>query len=441
MNETMKTIYNTLIVALALASLSPAAAQAQSWSLEDCINYATENNLTVKSQLLSRMSAEQSITDARSRYLPQISAGASQNWSIGRGLTAENTYANQNTSSFSWNGGLSLPLFSGLSTERQIAYAKANLQQITEQYEAAKEDISINVITAYLQVLYCEEMVEVANNQVALSQYEYTRQQALLEAGKIPEVDLLEAKSQLANDQYSVVQCANDLTLAKIDLIQLLQLRVEASEFDVKPLSEAEALIVEPGEAYALALQYNHSIAAARKGIIASDKNISLAKAGYLPTLSFTTGIGSTYYTLSGMKSESFGRQMDHNLSTSFGFSLNVPIFDAFSTRNSVRRAKIDKLNAELNLDQAEQQLYRSIQQAYYQAVGAQEKKASSMVAEESALAAFESMQEKYNIGRATPTEYEQSKNTALRCTAERIQAQYELILRSRLLQYYTTPH
>lgn len=434
----MKTAKYILVATLMLTSL---AAEAKSWSLDDCIRYAIDNNLTVRAQRLSQMSAEQSVTDAKSRYLPQVSAGANQNWSIGRGLTAENTYANQNTSSFSWNAGLSLPIFSGLSTERQVAYAKANLQQITEQYEAAKEDISINVITAYLQVLYAEEMVDVAQNQVDLSQYEFTRRQALLEAGKIPEIDLLEAQSQLANDRYSVVQSANDLTMAKIDLIQLLQLRVEAEEFDVTPLSGDEAMIVAPDEAYRLALQYNHSIAAARKGIIVSDKSISLAKSGYLPTLSFSTGIGSTYYTLSGMKSESFGRQMDHNLSTSFGFSLNVPIFDAFSTRNSVRRAKIEKLNAELSLDQAEQKLYRDIQQAYYQAVGAQQKQESSLVAENSALRAFEAMQEKYNIGRATPSEYEQSKNTALRCTAERIQARYELILRSRLLQYYTTPH
>ncbi len=426
---------------IVMAMISAACMQAKTWSLDDCINYAIANNLTVKAQQLSQMSAKQSITDAKSRYLPQVSANASQSWNIGRGLTSENTYANRNTSSFGWNGGISLPLFSGLSTERQVAYAKANLQRITEQYEAAKEDISINVITSYLQVLYCYEMVQVAQNQVDLSQYEYTRQQALLEAGKIPEVDMLEAQSQLANDQYTVVQNTNQLSLAKIDLIQLLQLRVEADEFDVLPLSEAESMLMAPDEAYALALQYNHSIAAARKGILTSEKNIKLAKSGYLPTLSLNAGIGSSYYTISGMKSESFGSQMDHNLSTSFGLSLNVPIFDAFSTRNSVRRAKIEKLNAELNLDQAEQKLYREIQQAYYQAVGAHEKRESSLIAENSAQRAFEAMQEKYNIGRATPTEYEQSKNKVLRCTAERIQAQYEYILRSRLLQYYTTPH
>ncbi len=416
-------------------------ASAEVWTLDQCMEYAVEHNLTVKSRKISEMTAEQSITDAKDRYLPNVSAGASQSWNMGRALTMDNTYADRNTSSFSWNAGLNLPLFSGLNTERQIAYAKANLAQITEQYEAAKEDISINVITSYLQVLYYKELLQVAHNQVALSQYELDRQTALLEAGKIPEVDMLEAKSQLASDLYSVSDTENSLTLAIIDLIQLLELHCEPADFDIAPLSDDQALIVPADEAYKLALQYNHTIAAARKGIIASEKNISLAKTGYIPTLSFNAGVGSNYYKTSGYANESFGDQMNHNLSYYFGFSLNIPIFDAFSTRNSVRRAKLSKLSSELELDQAEQQLYRTIQQAYHQAVGAQEKLTSSTVAEEAALAAFEAMQEKYNIGRATPTEYEQSKTKALRCTAERIQANYELILRSRLLQYYSQPH
>ncbi len=429
---------NTLLILFLFCCLSVSA---DTWSLDQCIDYAIEHNLTVKQQKINEMTAQQSITDAKDRYLPNASASASQSWNMGRALTMDNTYADRNTSSFSWNAGLSLPIFSGLNTERQLAYAKANLAQITEQYQAAKEDISINVITAYLQVLYYKELLEVSKNQVELSQYELTRQTALLEAGKIPEVDMLEAKSQLASDQYSVTDTQNSLTLAVIDLIQLLELHCEPADFDIAPLTDEQANIIPAEEAYNLALQYNHTIAAARKGIIASDKNISLARTGYIPTLSFNAGVGSNYYKTSGYSNESFGDQMDHNLSYYFGFSLNVPIFDAFSTRNSVRRAKINKISAELELDQAEQQLYRNIQQAYHQAVGAQEKLTSSLVAEESASAAFTAMQEKYNIGRATPTEYEQSKTKALRCTAERIQANYELILRSRLLQYYSQPH
>ena len=176
---------------------------------------------------------------------------------------------------------------------------------------------------------------------------------------------------------------------------------------------------------------------AARNNITAADRNISLAKSGYLPTLSFNAGIGSSYYRISDTKNESFGRQMKNNYSTYFGLSLNIPIFDALSTRNSIRRAKVQKVTAMLNYDDARQRVFKAIQQAYYQADGAKNKLKASEVADETANAAFKAMQEKYNLGRATPTEYEQSKAKALKATADRIQARYELILRTRILAFY----
>ncbi len=427
---------------LSAAIIAIGSAFAETWSLDDCINYAVTHNLTVRSRQVSKMQAEQSITDAKSSFLPRLSAGAGQSWNLGRGLTAENTYADRNTSSFNWSASFNMPIFNGLANVRQLAYAKANLQQMVEECEAAKEDITINVISSYLQVLYSREMMEVASNQVALSEHEIERRNALLQAGKIPEVDLLEAEAQLATDKLNLTQATNDNIIARLDLLMLLQIDDKAPEnFDVADLTDDDPMLISPDDAYERALQYSHSVEAARKGIITSEKNITLAKSGYIPTLSFNAGLGSSYYNLKGAKNDPFSDQMRHNYSTYFGFSLNIPIFDGFSTRNSVRRAKLQKMSAELNLDQTEQQLYRNIQAAYYQAVGASEKYASSQIAEKSTSAAFDAMREKYNLGRATATEYEQAKTKALRATAERIQANYEMILRTRLLQFYSTPH
>lgn len=416
-------------------------AVAETWDLDKCINYAIEHNISVKSRQNDVASSQQSVTDAKSRYLPTLSANAGQSWNIGRGLTAENTYADRNTSNFQWGASFNLPVFSGLSTTRQVAYAKANLAAVTEQYEAAKEDISINVITAYLQVLYCKELNEVAKGQVELSEHEFTRREALLEAGKIPEIDMLEAKSQLAQDELNMTQTANDIRLALVDLAQLLELD-DIESFDVVPLdAESSLLTMTPDDIFDAAMQHNHTILAARNNIIASEKNISLAKTGYIPTVNFNAGLGSSYYKISGIPNDSFGKQMKNNYSTYFGFSLNIPIFDALNTRNSVNRAKVQNINARLQYDDARQRLFKTIRQAYYQADGAQQKLKASEVAEDAANKAFEAMREKYNLGRATPTEYEQSKTKALRTTAERIQAGYELILRNRLLEFYATPH
>lgn len=434
-----KSLLFGLFLAAALSSPSTARAQ-EAWTLDSCINYAHEHNITLKMRANQTEGGRLSVTEAKSGFLPTVSAGASQSWNVGRGLTSENTYANRNTSSFSYQAGMSLPVFSGLRNSRRLALAKANLSQLAEQYEAAREDITVNVITSYLQVLYNKELQEVAVQQVALSEYELSRRKALLEAGKIPEAELLDAVSQLEQDKMNLTQTTNDVTLALVDLAQLLQLN-NVEGFDVAPLADENALIIPAEEAYTRALQYNHGVEAARRGIASADRNISLAKSGYLPSLSFNAGIGSSYYKVSGLPNEGFGPQMKNNFATNFGLSLSIPIFDGLQTRNSVRRANVEKLNAQLELEQTEQQLYRTIQQAYYQAVGAEKKLVSAKAAREAADAAFASMQEKYSLGRATPYEYEQAKTKALTAVAQQIQARYELLMRSRLLQFYARPH
>ena len=421
----------------AMAVLTVAASAAsQAWDIDKCVAYALEHNVTIKQRKADVESSEISVATAKSGYLPSVSAGISQSWSLGRGLTSENTYANRNTSSTSWSASLNLPLFDGLSTPRQVSYAKANLAATLEQFEAAKENVTLNVITSYLQVLYNKELHEVALHQVELSKYEYTRQQALLEAGKIPEIDMLEAKSQVAQDELNAATSANDTRLALLDLAQLLELD-EIEGFDVAPLEDSGMMLEAPDDVYAQALNINHGLKAARSNIFAAERSISLAKSGYLPRLSFNAGIGSSYFTMSGVDSEPFKTQMKNNYSTNFGLSLSIPIFDGFSTRNSVRRAKVQHLAAQLQYEEVEQNLYKTIQQAYYQADGAHKRLKASVTASETADAAFDAMREKYNIGRATPTEYEQAKTRALRAKAESIQAKYEMIMRTRILDFY----
>lgn len=431
-------VMKRIIAMLTIATASTVTMWADTWSLDSCINYAVEHNLTVKTRQNDIESSKLSVTSAKSQLLPNVSASAGQSWSIGRGLTAENTYANRNTSNTQWGASFTLPVFNGLSTVRQIQLAKANLSTVIEQYAATKDDITLNVITAYLQVLYNRELHEVALNQVELSTYELTRQRALLEAGKIPEVDLLEAESQLAQDKLQATTTANDTRLALVDLAQLLELD-DIDNFDITTLDGEEQPILPAESVYNNALNINHTLKAARGEIAAAERNISVAQSGYIPRLSFNAGIGSSYYTVTGMEHPSFSRQMKDNFNTYFGFSLSIPIFDGLSTRNSVKRARVQHVASKLQYQDAENRLYKTIQQAYYQAVSAQERSKSCLIAEDAANKAFEAMREKYNLGRATPSEYEQAKNKALRTTAERIQAHYELILRTRILNFYDT--
>lgn len=431
----MRYLFTAIIAAMAIGT------HAEIWTLDSCINYATSHNINIRINEASAAQAELSVDDARSGYLPNVSASAGQSWNLGRGLTAENTYANRNTSSFNWGLSANVPLFDGLRTPRRIEYAKANLSRIIENYEAAKEDVSINIISAYLQVLYTQELLAVARGQVELSKYELTRREALVEAGKLPEIDILEAKSLLANDQLSEVQAQNNFTMAKIDLTRLLDLDTDVSAFDVAPIMDQGIVLASPEETFEKAVMYNHGVLASKKSIEASDSNIRLSESGYFPTLSFNAGLGSTYYKVSGFENEGFSAQMRHNYSTYFGLSLNIPIFDGFSTRNSIRQAKAEKINSELQLEQTTDQLRRTINEVYYQASGAYEKLKASGTAEEYASKAFEATREKYNLGKATSADYEQSKTKAIQARAELIQATYEYLLRLRLLNFYSTQH
>lgn len=423
---------------LPVAVLCFISAKAQCWNLDSCINYAVEHNLTVKGRNADVISAEYDVTEAKNKFLPQLSANASQSFNFGRGLTSENIYANRNTSNFQWNANLSLPLFQGLSATRQLSYAKANLKSVIEELEAAKDDIVLNVITAYLQALYCREIRNVATIQVQLSQTELRRREELLTAGKIPEVDLLEAKSLLAQDELSYTNADNDYRLALIDLALMLQL-TDIESFDIADLEreELEFDLLSPEEVYRNALVSNHAVLAARHKVTAAERSIGLAQTGYIPKLSLSAGVGSSYYNVNGINNDPFSDQMSNNFSTYIGFSLSIPIFDAFSTRNSVRKAKVQRVNAQIQYNTEENQLYKSIQQAYYQAYGAHKKLSASIVAEESALLTFEAMKEKYNLGRANSTEYEQAKTNYLKSVSERVQAKYESILRRRILEFY----
>ncbi len=427
---------NTVI---ALSLLSAFSANAEVWTLDKCVDYAVEHNIDVKLRGNQAESDRLQVVQAKSRYLPTLRGYANQSWNLGRGLTTQNIYVNRNTSNTSAGAQLSLPLFDGLNTPRQVEYSKASLAAALEQFEAAKDDVALNVMAAYLQALYTKEMVQVARHQVELSEYELTRRKALLEAGKIPEVDLLEGESLLAQDKLSLEQAENDCVLALVDLAQLLNLS-DTESFDIAPLENSRdyaMLIAMPDKVYADALQHNHSVRASRLAVDAADKYIRVAQTGYIPSLSFSASVGSNYYTVSGQKNESFASQFRHNYSTGFGLSLSVPIFDALQTRNSVRRARVQKITAELQNEQVEQNLYKVIQQAYVRADGASKKLKAALVAENAADKAFQAMSEKYNVGRATPTEYEQSKTKALRTKAEALQAHFELILRNKILDFY----
>lgn len=432
----MTNLKQTAILAIAMLTTPHVDMRAETWTLENCVSYALTHNLSVKARQLNIESGQLQLTEAKDRFLPSLNASAGESLNFGRGLTANNTYADRNTTNFQWGASLQLPLFQGLSEYRQIKVAKSNLQQLLYEHEAAKDNVTLNIISQYLQVLYAKEVHASALSQLSQTTYEVGRQKALLEAGKVPEANLLDAESQKAQDELQVVTSENDIKVSLVELANLLQLP-DVGNFDIAPIPEDEPIIPTAESVFNAAMMHNNSILAASQSIKTAEHNISLAKSGYIPRLSFNAGIGSSYYTVGGYVNDPFSAQMKHNFSTYVGVSLSIPIFDAFSTRNSVRQAKLQHLSAQLQLDQQSTDLYKTIQLAYYQACGAREKYLASLSTLEKTRRSFAATQEKYNLGRATPAEFEQAKNNLFRIEISSIQSHYEYLLRHRILIFY----
>ena len=423
----------SIIAPLLAIAMSGSATADETWTLQRCVDYALENNLTVKNSHLQVDQSEIDVTSAKDAFLPTLSASASEGFNFGRGLTSDNTYADRNTSSFQWGVNMSLPLFQGLSDVRQLKVAKSAMQQYLMEFEAAKDDLTLNIMAQYLQVLYNKEVAKSAISQLSYSTYEVERQKALVD-----EAYLYDAEAQQAQDRLQVITAENDVRVALVNLANLLQLPT-ADGFDVAPLDEENPEIPSPDVVYSRALEHNHSILSARQGIVTARDRVSYARSGYMPRLSFDASVGSSYYTVAGYDNQPFATQMRNNFSTYLGLRLSIPIFDAFSTRNNIRRARLQETSARLELDRRESELYKTIQLAYTQATGARDKFLTSSETLDKTRLSFEATRERYALGRATPTDFEQAKNNLFRVEISRISSRYEYLLRYRILRFYET--
>lgn len=435
MNKSKTTIF-TLFT---LAFISPALSQ-EKWDLEKCISHAIENNLSIKQQEATKDQSDVELNTAKWSRLPNLSGSASHSFNFGRSLQANNTYQSLNTQNTSFGLNTSIPLFTGMQIPNNIALAKLNLKAAIEDLNKAKEDISIQVAQAYLQVLFNEELAGVAHAQVDLSQEMLMQKEEYFKNGKASEAELYEAKARVAQDQLSAVQADNNLKLALLDLSQLLELPSPDNFGIVSPdinLDKYFDKISSPSEIYNEAILSKPSIKAAQYRLEGAERSVKIAKSAYYPQLSFGAGINTNYYNVSGKVNNGFGVQLKDNFSQYLGFQLSIPLFNRFSTRNQVRSAKIRKITLNWQLEESKKTLYKEIQQAYYNAVGAESRFESSVTADKAAEASFNLMKEKYSEGKANATEYNESRTAWMKAVSEKIQAKYDYIFRTKILDFY----
>lgn len=427
-----------LFVLLSLMMASVGYAQ-RAWTLQDCTTYAIEHNLKIQQQELNIQQQENALSTSRNSRLPDLSGSVGESVSFGRALTIDNTYANRNTQNTSFSLSTSVPLITGGRIPADIKLKRLNLQAALQDCEKTREDVTLNVISSFLEAVYQKDLVEVAFRQVELSQMQVERMQKLFDNGKSSESDLAQIRAAHASDELSYTQQNNAYMLALVNLSQLLELD-SPEGFDVeRPLSVSvqDIVLPSPEAVYEEALGIKPQIQAEQIRLRSAEQNIQAARSAYFPSLYFSAGIGASYYKTSGFDAAPFSTQLRDNFNQYFGLSLSVPVFNRFSTRNNVRSARLQVQSQKIQLDETKKTLYKDIQQAYYNALAAQRQCASSQVAFESSRTAFSLMQKKYENGKANATEYQEAKTTLLKAESDAIQAQYTFLFRHRILEFY----
>ena len=431
----MKAITLTL-AALALAGSLRAQ---QGWTLDRCIDYALENNIQIRQSDIAAQTRDVDLNTARSNRLPGVSASASQSWSFGRSLTIDNTYANTNTASTSFSIGADMTLFAGGRVSGNIHNAQLGLEAAKADLERIKDDVRVQVAQAFIQIVYNRSILDVARNQVTIDSMQVERLDALAAIGKASSAEVASQRATLAQSQLSVTQAQNNLSMSILTLTQLLELPSPEGFDVIQPDADAIEFSIpdSPEQIYAQALDIKPAVKSEEIRLQQASNSIDIAKGGYYPTLSLSAGAGTGYYTSSNRTSDNFGSQLKNNFGPHVGLNLSIPIFSRNNNRNNVRSAQLNMMNQEMQLDNVKKQLYKEIQQAYYNTVSSKSRYESSQEVQTSAQESFELMQAKYEGGKASITEFNESKNRLVTAQADVIKYRYEYLFNTALLEFY----
>ena len=433
---------NYLILTALLAMQAPQVADAQTkqWTLRECEDYAVAHNITIKQREVAREKQTYTLSTARNSRLPDLTGSVGQNFNFGRGLTEDNIYENTNTTSTNFQLNTSIPLFTGFQIPENIKLSRLNLEALTEDLEKAKNDIRMQVAQAYVQILYDEEMSAVAQRQIAIDSMQVARLRAFVENGKASVSELSQQEATLASSRLTATQADNKRLISLLTLTQLLELPTPEGFAIVSPNVEKVASVdglMTPDDIYLEAIGFKPEIRSEELRLKGTEHSINIAKAGHYPKLNLNAGLSTNYNTISDFESESFGDQLRHKFAQFVGLNLSIPIFNRFQVRNNIRSAKADRHNQMLKLESVKKTLYKEIQQAYYNMVAAQQKLHSSSQARHSAADAFQLMSAKYELGNATITEFNESKNTYLKAESDLTQARYEYLFQHALILFY----
>lgn len=431
----------TLLLVATVALAFSASAQ-QVWTMQQCIDYALEHNIGIQQSQLSRQNADYQYEMTKDSWLPSINASAGEYLGFGQSPSYTGVYVPDNSSSTSVGLDVSLPLFQGLSIYNSTKSSYLNLEACTQDLEATKRDLRLTIMAYYMQVVYCKELKGVAEQQLELSQNQYEMTRQLYEVGRKAEADVYESKAQVAANQSSLTEADNNLMLSLLDLTQAMEIE-SIENFDVVSPDEFLDLIdyqlPSPETTIENALNQQPIMQAAQLRLQQSLYDLKVAKSAWYPSLSFFGGYSNGYYNYftKGYDNIPLPDQIKMNSRAQLGFSLNIPIFNRMQTRYRVKMAEVNIENHTLEIENKSKALKKEIQQAYYNALAAEQKYNSADNALKSSQMAFDYAEAGFEAGKTTQMELNESRTRLYQAESALLQAKYEYLYRCKVMEFY----
>jgi outer membrane protein len=427
-------------------------AQSKKWTLEECVDYAIKNNISIKQSELDTKSASIEKSSAVGNFLPTFDINGSHSWNIGLNQNIiTNLLENQTTQFTSAGISSNVAIYNGMQNQNRLR--RANLAIVASEYQLSKmkDDISLNVANAFLQILFNKENLKVQKEQLSNNEKQLLRSQELVNAGVVPRGDLLDIKATVATNNQAIVTAENALLISKLSLAQLLQLD-NFKDFDVADANydakESSTLLQTPESIFAKAKEERVELKIAKTNLEIAERDVKIAKGAYQPSLQGFYSLN----TRAGYSDRVIGfngttpifapalpvfEQFDNNKGHSFGFQMNIPVLNGFSVRNNVDRSKIALDRSKIAFSQQELDLERNIYTAFTDAKGAMKTNESAIITLEARQEAYNYAKEKFAVGMLNAFDLNQSQTLFVNAQSEVVRTKYDYIFRVKVIEFY----
>lgn len=419
------------------------------WTLEKCVEYALSNNIQIKQQLLLVKNEQALLQQNKLSLLPTLNGGASHGYNWGKTVDRyTNTFATDRVQSNNFYLGTNVTLFDGFQKINTVKQRKVDLDATRFETDKFMDDMTLNIATGYLQILYYSELVKTTENQLKATELQSDRLKKLVDAGARAEGDYFTLEAQRAAENSQVVNARNNLDLGFLTLAQMLDLpttegfQIEFPNLDLGPKPSLDIL---PEQIYGFALETQPSIKSAELRVKSSEIGLSMAQGGQSPSLvlqgSLGTGFSGANKILDPIttkyNTKPFADQVNDNFNRSVALNLNVPIFNGWSTRTAISRAKINVENQNYALEQSKLQLRKTIQQAYADAKAALNNYEASTKGVSASRESFRYAEAKFKEGSLNSVDYNNAKKDLEKSESDQLRAKYEFIFKNTVLDFY----